>query len=81
MALDIESPAKASGHPNQSSNHVSRYWGAGGTAHGAASVRAMEIFVPQSQRLFDDDLVRCPGDFVRDDSTAGVGVGPTERPS
>jgi hypothetical protein len=24
-------------------------------------------------------LVRCPGDFVRDNSTTGVGVSPTER--
>ena len=24
-------------------------------------------------------LVRCPGDFVRDDSSAGIGVSPTER--
>ena len=28
-----------------------------------------------------DELVRCPGDCVRDDSAAGVGVGPAERPS
>ena len=36
--------------------------------------RAGDIWIIGKHRL-----VRCPGDFVRDDSTAGIRVGPAER--
>jgi 3-phenylpropionate/trans-cinnamate dioxygenase ferredoxin reductase subunit len=39
------------------------------------------VSLASGRRLPYEALVRCPGDFVRDDSAAGIGVGPSEWPS
>lgn len=37
-------------------------------------------FVSVNHRFPSGPLVSCPGDFIRPDSTVGIGVGPTEWP-